>query len=228
MILSNTRIHDCILYQDSSVIILNKPPHIPVHPGPKGGENLEDYLGALQFDNAMPPALAHRLDRDTSGCLALGRHQKALKKMGRLFRDNEIKKNYWAVVEGRVEQNQGTIDLPLSKRSKDKRSWWMKVNHKEGKPSITDYRVLGRTQDLTYLELNPQTGRTHQIRVHLQAIGHPILGDSIYGNGVKHSPVPTLHLMAQRLIIPYQDSKPVIDVTAPAPTHMQDTLNLFE
>lgn len=225
-VLSNEKIHDCILYQDGSLIILNKPAHIPVHPGPKGGENLEDYLPALQGENAMAPVLCHRLDRDTSGCLVLGRHQKALKKMGKLFRENQVDKTYWAIVEGSVEASSGTIDLPLSKRTEDKRSWWMKVNHKNGKEAVTDYKVLGRSDHMTWLELKPQTGRTHQLRVHCEAIGHPIIGDAIYGNGPKHSPVPTLHLMAQSVRFQYQVSKDDISVSAPPPPHMLDKLRM--
>lgn len=220
-ILSNEKIKDCILYQDGSLIILNKPPHIPVHAGPKGGENLEQYFPALQGENAMPPVLCHRLDRDTAGCLILGRHLKALKKMGRLFRENQVDKTYWAIVEGKIKDDQGTIDLPMSKRSDDKRSWWMKINKANGKPAITHYRILGRGDNMTWLELKPETGRTHQLRVHCQAIGHPIIGDAIYGNGPKHSPVPTLHLLARSVSFQYQDSKPRFEFTAPPPAHMQ-------
>ena len=223
-ILSDGKINDVILYQDSSIIILNKPAHIPVHAGPKGGENLEQYLPALQGDNSFTPALCHRLDRDTAGCLIIGRHQKAMKKMGKLFRDNQVDKTYWAVVEGHVKDDTGTINLPLSKRSKDKRSWWMKVNHENGKEAITDYKVLGRGDNMTWLELKPQTGRTHQLRVHTHAINHSIIGDTIYGNGPKHSPVPTLHLLARQVSFQYQDSKDTINVTSPPPTHMIENL----
>ncbi len=225
-VLSNEKIKDCILYKDSSLIILNKPAHIPVHAGPKGGENLEHYFPALQDDNAMPPVLCHRLDRDTAGCLVLGRHQKALKKMGRLFRENQVEKTYWAIVEGNVKNETGTIDLPMSKKSSDKRSWWMKVNHKDGKKAITHYTVLGRGENMTWLELKPETGRTHQLRVHCQAINHPIIGDAIYGNGPKHSPVPTLQLLARSIEFQYQASKDIIDIVAPPPGHMIKNLSL--
>jgi len=224
-ILSKEKILNAILHQDGSIIVVNKPPHIPVHAGPKGGENIEQHLHHLQFGLSEIPALAHRLDRDTAGCLILGRHKKGLKKMGRLFRENQVQKTYWAIVEGDVKKDTARIDLPLGKRSKDKRSWWMKVDHEEGQQAITDYTVLGRSQGLTWLELKPQTGRTHQLRVHCEAIGHPILGDSIYGNGVKHSPVPTLHLLARAVTIPLQITKDPITVTATPPDHMLDKLN---
>ncbi len=212
-------ISDTVLYKDGTIIVLNKPPHIPVHAGPKGGENLEQYFDGLTFGISETPALAHRLDRDTAGCLVLGRHKKGLKKMGKLFREGLIEKTYWAVVEGIVEKDEGRIDLPMAKRSKEKRSWWMKIDP-EGQEAITDYKVLGRSEDTTWLALYPKTGRTHQLRVHCEAIGHPILGDSIYGNGPKHSPVPTLHLLAREITVPLQVSKPDITVVAPPPHHM--------
>lgn len=222
--LTGPEIEDRLLHRDGLILILNKPPHIPVHAGPKGGENLEQYFHHLQFGLPQPPALAHRLDRDTAGCLVLGRHKKALRKMGKLFQENRVEKTYWAVIEGLIEKDTGRIDIPLSKKSKDKRSWWMKPDFETGLESITDYTVLGRGDNMTWLELKPLTGRTHQLRVHLQAIGHSIIGDSIYGNGPKHSPVPTLHLLARSITIPLQQTKPPITVTAPAPSHMQALL----
>ena len=144
--------------------------------------------------------------------------------MGRLFRENSVQKTYWAVLEGELKDDQGVINLPLSKRSKDKRSWWMKVNKEEGKESITEYEVLGRGDGMTWVAFYPKTGRTHQLRVHAQAIGHPIIGDAIYGNGPKHSPVPTLDLLARRVVFNYQDSKEPIDVAAPPPPHMMGHL----
>ena len=222
-ILTNTHMEDLILHRDGLILILNKPPHIPVHAGPKGGENLEQYFNQLQFGLPQPPALAHRLDRDTAGCLVLGRYRKALKKMGRLFRENRVDKTYWAVLEGSLAEDMGTIDLAMAKRSKDKRSWWMKVDP-DGQEAITHFKVLGRDKNMTWVEFKPETGRTHQLRVHAEAIGHPIIGDSIYGNGPKNSPVPTLHLLAREITIPLQVTKDPITVTAPAPDHMVDKL----
>lgn len=223
-LLSEPKIINRILHRDGLILIIDKPAHIPVHAGPKGGENLENYFKYLQFGLPNPPALAHRLDRDTAGCLVLGRHKKALRKMGKLFQENRVKKTYWAIVEGQVEKDSGRIGLPMAKRSKDKRSWWMKVDPENGQTAITDYKVLGRTEKMTWLSLKPQTGRTHQLRVHCQAIGHPIIGDSIYGNGPKHSPIPTLHLLAQSITIPLQVSKPPITVSSSIPDHMIDHL----
>ena len=207
-------------------------------PGPKGGANLEDLLDALRFGLPQRPALAHRLDKDTSGCLVLGRHRQALQRLGRLFaaglvektywavvegappEERRVDKTYWAVVEGAPSEERGRIELPLARRSADPRSWWMKVDP-EGLPALTEFSVLGRTADLAWLELRPQTGRTHQLRVHLAALRCPILGDTVYG--ARSQPVP-LHLHARGIAVPLYPKRPAIAATAPPPEHMLATL----
>ncbi len=173
-----------LLYRDGLMLIIDKPAGYAVHKGPKGGESLEDHFGALRFGLPRSPALAHRLDRDTSGCLVLGRHRKALATLGKLFKDGKVGKTYWAVVEGGPAADEGRIDLPLGKRD-DSRGWWMKVDP-DGAPSVTTWKVMGRADDngkpITWLALEPLTGRTHQLRVHCAAMNWPIVGDSIYGN----------------------------------------------
>ena len=109
------------------ILVLDKPAGIPVHRGPKGGESLEDYFDALRFGLPRPPALAHRLDRDTSGCLVLGRHRKALEKIGGLFKHGKVAKTYWAIVEDGPGENEGLIDLALGRLDAG-RGWWMKVD----------------------------------------------------------------------------------------------------
>src|SRR5213078_4685707 len=104
-----------LIYRDGLMLVIDKPAGLPVHKGPEGGESLEDYFGALSFGLPRPPALAHRLDRDTSGCLVLGRHRKALARLGRLFASGKVEKTYWAVVEGILATEEGRIDLPLQK-----------------------------------------------------------------------------------------------------------------
>ena len=113
-----------------------------MHRGPKGGESLEDHFDALRFGLPRAPALAHRLDRDTSGCLVLGRHRKALAQLGLLFKSGTIEKTYWAVVEGAPASDEGTIELPLG-RLDETRGWWMKPDPK-GQPAVTKWKVLGR------------------------------------------------------------------------------------
>src|SRR5258705_5852530 len=136
-----------LIYRDGLMLIIDKPAGYAVHKGPKGGESLEDYFGALRFGLPRSPALAHRLDRDTSGCLVLVRHRKALATLGKLFKDGRVGKTYWAVVEGGPAEDEGRIDLPLGKRD-DTRGWWMKVDP-EGAPSVTTWKVMGRCSAFT-------------------------------------------------------------------------------
>ncbi len=215
-----------LLYRDALMLVLNKPAGIPVHRGPKGGDNLESHFEALRFGLPRSPSLAHRLDRDTSGCLVLGRHRKALEKLGKLFKRGEISKAYWAVVEGSPEGESGLIDLPLG-RLDPTRGWWMKVDP-EGLPSQSGWRVLGRGvsdkgRPIAWVELEPHTGRTHQLRVHSAAMDWPILGDPIYGGTTSLTP---LHLHARAITIPLYKNKDPVSCRAPVPEHMREALTL--
>ncbi|MFE1601009.1 RluA family pseudouridine synthase [Methylobacterium sp. ID0610] len=209
-----------VLYRDALVLVIDKPVGLPVHPGPRGGETLVQHLDALRFGLPRRPEAAHRLDRDTSGCLALGRHAKALARLGRLFAGSEARKTYWAVVEGMPAAEAGVIDLPLARRSDDPRSWWMKTDP-AGDPALTRWRLRGRGPDgSAWLELEPVTGRTHQLRVHCAALGWPIRGDSIYGIAPRQGG-PGLQLHARALSLPLYPKKPPIAVEAPVPPHMR-------
>src|SRR3984957_4051814 len=211
-----------LLYRDGLMLVFDKPAGVAVHAGPKGGGSLQDDFDALRFGLPRNPALAHRLDRDTAGCLVLGRHHKALEKLGLLFKQGKIAKTYWAIVAGAPEGEEGTIDLPLG-RLDDKIGWWMKVDT-DGQKSLTLWRVKGRGTwrgaPIAWLELEPKTGRTHQLRVHCASQGWPIFGDAIYG---ARADLP-LQLLARKVIVPLSKSKPPIEVEAPAPTHMLEAL----
>jgi tRNA pseudouridine32 synthase/23S rRNA pseudouridine746 synthase len=213
-----------LLYRDGLMLVIDKPAGLPVHRGPKGGGSLEDHFDALRFGLPRAPALAHRLDRETSGCLVLGRHRKALEQLGKLFKDGRVGKTYWAVVEGAPETDEGRIELPLGRRDKT-RGWWMKVDP-SGLPSMTAWTVMGRAPGLprvTWLALEPVTGRTHQLRVHCAAMGWPILGDSIYGHAPREGG-PRLHLHARQIVVPLSKNRPPVVVTAPVPAHMREML----
>lgn len=222
---------DRIIFKDQLVIILNKPPGIPVHAGPNGGDNLEDYFVHLRFDYKETPHLAHRLDRDTSGCLVLGRNERSLRKLGKLFESHRIKKTYWAIVMGKMPQAEGTIDVSL-KKVKQPKGWTMRPAPRddvEAQNAITDYKVLKELRgNMTLVELYPRTGRTHQLRVHLKSIGCPIKGDWLYSGPDTRPPegeFPTLHLHARSIEIPLYEDKPVISVTAEPPDHMAKLIN---
>ena len=210
-----------LLYRDALVLVIDKPAGLPVHPGPRGGETLTDHLDALRFGLPRRPEAAHRLDRDTSGCLALGRHAKALARLGKLFSGNQAGKTYWAIVSGGPAEEAGSIDMPLARRSSDPRSWWMKADP-AGDAALTHWRVLGRAEGRTWLELKPVTGRTHQLRVHCAESGWPILGDPIYGGAPRGS---ALHLHAHALSLPLYPKREPIVVQAPAPVHMEAALS---
>ena len=211
-----------LLYRDALMLVIDKPAGLPVHPGPKGGPTLTDRLDALRFGLPRRPQAAHRLDRDTSGCLVLGRHPKALARLNRLFAQGAVEKTYWAVVEGDPGAEDGICDLPLARRSEDPRSWWIKPDP-AGDPALTRWRRMGGAADgrTAWLALSPETGRTHQLRVHCAAMGWPILGDSVYGTAPRAGG-PGRH--ARALGIPLYPRKPAVRVEAPVPPHMQAAL----
>ena len=206
---------DHVLYRDGLILVIDKPAGIAVHPGPGGGPNLESGFDTLRFGLPHPPALGHRLDRDTSGCLVLGRHPKALRRLGALFAEGKVEKVYWAVAEGRPPQDQGRIDSGLRKLTRT--SGWRMVADPTGQRAITDYRVLGAASTRAWLELRPRTGRTHQIRVHCAALACPVVGDRVYGREGAEEP---LLLHARSIALPLYPGRPPIEVTAPVPPHM--------
>jgi tRNA pseudouridine32 synthase/23S rRNA pseudouridine746 synthase len=210
-----------LLYRDGLMLILDKPAGFAVHRGPKGGESLEDHFGALRFGLPRAPALAHRLDRDTSGCLVLGRHRKALESLGKLFKQGKVGKTYWALVQGGPQENEGRIDLPLGKRD-DSRGWWMKPDP-QGQPAVTTWTVLGRADGKTWLALEPLTGRTHQLRVHCAERGWPIAGDTIYGDAPRTGG-PGLQLLSREVVVPLYKNREPVKVAAPVPAHMREGL----
>ncbi|HLA19862.1 MAG TPA: RNA pseudouridine synthase [Pseudolabrys sp.] len=210
-----------LLYRDGLMLVIDKPAGVAVHRGPKGGSSLEDDFGALRFGLPRAPALAHRLDRDTSGCLVLGRQRKALALLGKLFKQGKIDKTYWAVVEGAPDADEGRIDIALGKLD-ETRGWWMKPD-KHGQPAVTTWKVMGRSEGRTWLALEPLTGRTHQLRVHCAEMGWPIVGDTIYGSAPRLGG-PALHLHAREVVVPISKNKPPVKIIAPVPPHMRELL----
>jgi tRNA pseudouridine32 synthase/23S rRNA pseudouridine746 synthase len=226
-----------VLYRDGLMLVIDKPAGLSVHRGPKGGPSLEDWFDALRYGLPRPPALAHRLDRETSGCLVLGRHRKALAHLSLLFKHRRVGKTYWAVVEGGPAEDEGIIDMPLGRLDPDF-GWWMKPDP-QGQPAVSHWKVLGRAADraLSWLALEPVTGRTHQLRVHCAARGFPIFGDDIYGNEasqrrarqikfVPRADAPGLQLHAREIVVPISKNKEPVRVTAPVPLHLRERLRL--
>ena len=198
-----------ILFQSDTVLVIDKPAGLAVHRGPRGGASLEDDLPALQMGKRHLPQPAHRLDQDTAGCLVLGRTKPAMAELGGFFARGGARKTYWAVLCGALPGENGQVDAALLKISSAKAGWRMVVDAK-GQAASTRWRVLGRGPQMTWVEFQPLTGRTHQLRAHAAHLGHPILGDARYGGGEG-----AMQLLARRIVL-----SGGIDVTAPVPGHM--------
>src|SRR6266850_4743753 len=173
-----------VLYRDGLMLVIDKPAGLPVHRGPKGGANLESSFDALRFGLPRPPVLAHRLDRDTSGCLVLGRHRKATASLGLLFKHGRISKSYWAVVEGGPIEDEGSIDMPLGRLNAE-RGWWQKPDP-EGQSAVSKWKVLGRSlANVLAEETNPASRPGASV-----SVTSPLVGEverEAFGRGVSHS-----------------------------------------
>lgn len=221
-------LRDAVLYMDDHVIVLNKPAGLAVQGGTGMDRHLDGMLDALRFDGERP-RLVHRLDKDTSGVLLLGRTAAAAAKLAAAFKGRFARKLYWAVVVGVPKPRQGLIDAPLAKmpgRMGDK----VAVDEDEGKKAVTAYRTVEAVKRAAWLEMEPRTGRTHQLRAHCALIGTPILGDGKYGGadaflsgqGVSRK----LHLHARAIRVPHPVSG-TLEIAAPLPEHLANTFTFF-
>ncbi|UYH56305.1 RNA pseudouridine synthase [Qipengyuania sp. SS22] len=202
-----------ILFEDGEALVIDKPSGLPIERPRRGGACLEDHFEQLKLGFQRAPVPVHRIDTDTSGCLLLARNPKALTRFSRAFEERKVEKRYLGVLAGVPGASEGTIELSLSKISSAEKGWRM-IAAKKGKPSITHWRVLTEINGRALLEFRPETGRTHQIRVHCEAgLGLPLLGDPVYGNG-KGAPRTMLHAAA--ITVP-REGKPPIAATAPVP-----------
>jgi tRNA pseudouridine32 synthase / 23S rRNA pseudouridine746 synthase len=200
-----------ILYEDGEALVIDKPAGLPIERPRAGGASLEDRLEELKLGFQRAPVAVHRIDTDTSGCLLLARNPKALKRFNAAFEAREVEKVYLGIVAGTLAADQGTIELALAKISSAEKGWRM-IAAKKGKPSVTHWRKLAERSGLTLVEFRPETGRTHQIRVHAaEGLRHPLLGDPVYGSGTG-APRTMLHALA--LTVPREGKVPI---TARAP-----------
>jgi 23S rRNA pseudouridine1911/1915/1917 synthase len=223
-----------IVYEDEDLLIVDKPAGLVVHPAPghHGGDTLVNALLAHGdgstwggIAGVQRPGIVHRLDRDTSGLLMVARHDKAQASLMGQLKARRIKKTYQALVQGSVSAAVGRIEAPIGRDPKHRTRMGVVP---DGKPSVTGYRVRERFTDWTLLELDLVTGRTHQIRVHLDAIGHPVAGDPVYGTGTsRRGPegLGRLFLHAWRLELTSPSDGHLIRATAPLPPELESVLD---
>jgi len=205
-----------ILFIDAEAMVIDKPAGLPVDTPRKGGDSVAKRLNELKQGFQRPPTPMHRLDQDTSGCLLLARSPKARSSLQKAFETHQIEKYYLALVDGEIERDEGTIDVPLAKKSSAEAGWRMVADPK-GDKAITHWRKVLAQGGRTLVEFRPVTGRTHQLRVHArEAFGRGIVGDRVYG-----VPGGPMLLHASRLVVPRQ-GKPAIDVTAPLPDYFAE------
>lgn len=224
-------LRDAVLYMDDDIIALNKPAGLAVQGGTgMADKHLDAWLDALSF-GAGRPKLVHRLDKDTSGVLLLGRTANATAKLAAAFKSRAARKCYWALVAGVPRYPQGRIDAPLAKLP-GKAGEKMAVDKEDGKHAVTYYRVVDSTlKRAAWLELEPRTGRTHQLRAHCLLLGTPIMGDGKYGGtaaliegtGVSRK----LHLHARAVRLPHPRTGKPLEISAPLPSHIKASFDFF-
>ena len=209
-----------VIYEDDDILVIDKPSGLVVHPGAGNlSGTLVNALLAhtrnLSAVNPQRPGTVHRLDKGTSGVMVVAKNNLAHLKLIKQFSTHRIKKKYIAIVKGKVECDEGIIDLPIGRHKRDFKR--QAVSFVNARPAVTNYKVLRRFDDYaTLLELNPQTGRTHQLRVHLAHLGHPILGDSKYGTAAQPD-FPRLALHALELGIFHPQTKKFLSFSSELP-----------
>jgi 23S rRNA pseudouridine955/2504/2580 synthase len=226
-------LRDIMLYEDNDVLVLNKPMGLAVQGGPGISRHIDGMLEVLRDAKGQRPRLVHRLDKDTAGCLLVAKTRFAAAALSKTFRSRAARKIYWALVAGVPRPRQGRISTFLAKEEREEESFMRIAAHGEKGAShaVTYYAVVETSaQKLAWLSLKPVTGRTHQLRAHMDHIGHPIIGDPKYfrkenwqlPGGIQDR----LHLLARRIVVPHPRGG-TIDVSAPLPPHMQQTWNLL-
>ncbi len=221
-----------VIYEDNDIIVVNKPKGMVVHPanGNPDGTLVNAILAMCKdslsgIGGEIRPGIVHRLDKDTSGLLIVAKNDEAHIKMSKQIQDRQVTKKYIALVKGVISENEATIDLPIGRSSKDRKK--MAVDAK-GKNAITHFKVLKRYNNYTLLELKIDTGRTHQIRVHMSYIGHPVVGDSVYSNGKNEFGVEGQMLHARYLEFKHPITGEELKLEAPIPNYFEDVLQRLE
>lgn len=217
-----------ILYEDNDIIVVNKPKGMVVHPAngnPDG--TLVNAVMAICKDSLsgiggeIRPGIVHRLDKDTSGVIVVAKNDKAHINMSEQIKNHEVEKTYIALVKGFVKEEEATINMPIGRSTKDRKK--MAVN-KNGKNAVTHFKVLKRFKNYTLLEVKIETGRTHQIRVHLSEIGYPVVGDTVYSNGKNEWGIKGQCLHAKSLKFKHPITGKEMFIEAPLPKYFENIL----
>ena len=219
-----------VVYEDGDVIVVNKPVGLVVHPAP--GHPDGTLVNALLYhcgqslsgiNGQLRPGIVHRIDRDTSGLIIAAKNDMAHLALAQQLQDHSLYREYEAVVVGNLREDQGTISLPIARHPTDRKK--MAVNHLSGRPAVTHWTVLARYPGYTHLQCRLETGRTHQIRVHMAALGHPVLGDPVYGGVRKGFPeLAGQCLHARRLTFRHPRTGESITLSCPLPDYFQAVL----
>ena len=220
-----------ILYEDQDIIMVNKPKQMVVHPAP--GHYSGTLVNALMYhcgdelsgiNGCMRPGIVHRIDMDTTGSLVVCKNDKAHQSLSEQLKEHSIRRIYVAIVHGNIKEDSGTVNAPIGRHPTDRKK--MSTHCKNGRNAITHYKVLERFGDYTYIQCELETGRTHQIRVHMASIGHPLVGDEVYGP--KKCPFKGLQgqtLHARTLGIIHPSTGEYLEVNAPLPEYFVDLLD---
>ena len=218
-----------IVYEDKDVVIVNKPKGMVVHPaaGHYSGtlvnglmEHCKDELSGI--NGVMRPGIVHRIDMDTTGLLIVCKNDKAHNEIARQLKEHSITRRYRAIVHGVVKEDEGTVDAPIGRHPVDRKK--MSINEKNGREAVTHYRVLERFRQFTYIECRLETGRTHQIRVHMASIHHPLLGDAVYGPAKCPYKLQGQTLHAGALGFVHPETGEYMEFEAPLPEYFEELL----
>lgn len=219
-----------IIYEDSDIILVNKPKGMVVHPA--AGHYSQTLVNGLMYhcrdglsgiNGVLRPGIVHRIDMDTTGVLIVCKNDFAHNAIAEQLKVHSITRKYFAIVHGVIQEDEGTVDAPIGRHPVDRKK--MSINRKNGKEAVTHYRVLERFRQFTYVECQLETGRTHQIRVHMASIGHPLLGDSVYGPSKSPFKLQGQTLHAGVLGIVHPRTGNYMEFSAPLPEYFSELLD---